>query len=119
MARKLELKTIPVVPPVTPNGSLRNGADQSAETFSYAVMIQSLLRNAPPGGLSFNDVVRSVEALRPIEEAIAAEAESVTLSEEQYRTLRGKLDQFQFVVADQVIVDFGMMIRNAPEIGTT
>jgi hypothetical protein len=113
MARKLELKTIAVA-----NGSLPNGGDQSA-VFSYGAMIKALLRTGPPGGLSFDEVVRSVEALKPIEEAIAAEAAEVTLTEEQWRTLRGKLDQFQFALADQAIVDFGLMIRNAPEIGTT
>jgi hypothetical protein len=76
------------------------------------------LLTGPPGGLSFDEVVRSVEALKPIEEALEAGAEEVTLTEEQWRTLKCKLDQFQFALADQAIVDFGMMIRNAPEIGT-
>jgi hypothetical protein len=112
MARKLELKTIAVA-----NGSLTNGADQSA-VFSYPVMLRELLRRAPPGGLSYDDVVRSVEALRAIDAAIEAGAKEVTLTEEQWRTVRDKLNVFAFGIADPVIVDFGLMIRNAPEIGT-
>jgi hypothetical protein len=112
MARRIELKS------VAANGAGGpNGGDPSA-SFSYGAMIQALLRYGPPGGLNFEDVVRSVAALAPVEQAIAEAASEVTLSDEQWRTLKTKLEQFPFAVADQVIVDFGMMIRNAPEIGT-
>jgi hypothetical protein len=111
MARKIELKTITV-----------NGAGGDGETapgiFSYSKTIKELLQRAPPGGLSFDDVVRSVEALRPIDDAIEAGADHAILSDEQWRTLRGKLDVFMFGRADPELVEFGMMIRNAPEIGT-
>jgi hypothetical protein len=112
MARKIELRKITL-----PNGAGINGESEPA-VFSYEVMLREILRRAPPAGLSYDDVVRSVEALRPIEDAIAAGADTVVLNDEQWRTLRAKLEVFPFGVADQVIVDFGLMIRNAPEIGT-
>jgi hypothetical protein len=112
MARKIELRKI-----ILPNGVGTNG-ETEPQIVSYEVLLREILRRAPPAGLSYDDVVRSVEALRPIEEAIEAGADHVVLSDEQWRTLRTKLEVFPFGVADQIIVDFGMMIRNAPEIGT-
>jgi hypothetical protein len=56
--------------------------------------------------------------MKPFRAGITDGSGEVTLTDEQWRTLREKLDRFQFRFADQVIVDFGMMIRNAPEIGT-
>jgi hypothetical protein len=109
MARKIELRKI------TMPGA--NGETEPA-VFSYPIMIKELLRYAPPGGLNFDDVVRSVEALKPLEAAIAAAADSVTFTDEQWHTLKRKLDIYQFGVAAEVIVDFGLSIRNAPEIGT-
>jgi hypothetical protein len=110
MARRLPLKTVPL--------SFRmNG--EAPPILDYGGMMASILRVGPPGqGLNFDEVCRAVEALGPITQAIEAGADSVTLSEEQWRTLRDKLPMFQFAVADPVIVEFGMMIRNAPEIGT-
>jgi hypothetical protein len=40
----------------------------------------------------------------------------VTLTDEQYRTLRERLDQHNFGISDPAIVEFGLAIRNASEI---
>jgi hypothetical protein len=109
MARRLPLKTVPL-------SSGING--EAPPILDYGGMMASMLRVSQQGqGLSFDEVCRAVEALGPITQAIEARAEEVTLSDEQWRTLRDKLAIFQFAVADPVIVEFGMMIRNAPEIG--
>jgi hypothetical protein len=106
MARKLLLRVVP----------LANGAGPPF-AFNYAENMQMLLRHAPQGrGLSLDEVLRCVDAMAPLEEAIAAKADEVTLSEEQYRTLREKLDSFSFTIADRVIAEFGLAIRQAPEI---
>jgi hypothetical protein len=106
MARRLALRVIK-----TPNGS------GEPLDFSYADMMRTLLRNRPSDrGLSLDEVIRCVDAIKPIDEAVQQKAEEVTLTEEQWKTLRDKLEGFGFVVADQVIVDFGLMIRQAEEI---
>jgi hypothetical protein len=38
------------------------------------------------------------------------------LTEEQWRTLHERLDNFPFAVADPAIAEFGLAVRNAPEI---
>jgi hypothetical protein len=108
MARRLPLRVV----------KMPNGAGEPLE-FSYAEMMRTLLRNrASERGLSLDEVIRCVDAIKPIDEAVRQKADEVTLSDEQWRTLREKLDAFAFAVADQAIVDFGLMIRHAPEIGT-
>jgi hypothetical protein len=109
MARRLPLKTVPL--------SVRiNG--EAPPILDYGGMMASILRVGPPGqGLSFDEVCKAVEALGPIIRAVEAGAEEVTLSEGQWQTLREKLNGFQFAMADPAIVEFGMMIRDAPEIG--
>jgi hypothetical protein len=109
MARKLELKTVSL------DGAAANGA--APQRFGYGECLISMLRYSPNAGMSFDEVVRSVEALAPIQKALNDGAAEVTLSDEQWRTVRQKLDSFQFGLADQAVVDFGLMIRNAPEIG--
>ena len=105
MARRLSLRVVKT-----------NGAGEPAD-FSYSEMMRTLLRNRPSDrGLSLDEVIRCVDAIKPIDEAVQQKAEEVTLTEEQWKTLRDKLEGFGFVVADQVIVDFGLMIRQAEEI---
>jgi hypothetical protein len=105
MARKLELKDI----------GLANGGE---EVFSYGTMLRAMLRHGPPGGITYDEICSRMDALKPIDAAIAAKADHVVLTEEQWQTVKDKLTKFPFGVADQLIVDFGLMIRNAPEIGT-
>jgi hypothetical protein len=102
-----------VLKTVTVNGI--NGTAPSS--FNYAEMMQAILRNAPPGkGLLLDDVIKAVEAMKPLEAAVAAGEESVTFSEAQFQTLREKLNEFQFIVADPALAEFGLTIRNASEI---
>jgi hypothetical protein len=108
MARKIELRTGLLI---------ANGANGAPVTFEWGEMMSNVLRHAPPGqGLVLDQIVRSVEALKPISQAIEEQADSVTLTEEQWRTLRERLDSFPFGVADPAIAEFGLAVRNAPEI---
>jgi hypothetical protein len=107
MARKIELRT---------GRLLANGADGAPLTFAWGEMMQKVLRQAPPDGLGLDLVLRSVEAMKPITKAVEDQAESVILTEEQWRTLRERLDQFPFGIADPAIAEFGLAVRNAPEI---
>jgi hypothetical protein len=107
MARKIELRT----------GCLfANGAGGPPVAFAWGEMMQNVLRRAPQGGVNLNEILRSVEALGPITKAVDDKAESVTLTEEQWRTLRDRLEEFPFGVADPAIAEFGLAVRNAPEI---
>ena len=110
MARKIELKTATV----KANGP--NGFDRPS-MFSYGEMMQAILKFAPQGkGLVLDDVLKAVEALKPLEKAMAEKADHVTYSEDQYQTLTAKLNEFQFALADIEIANFGLAIRNAKEI---
>jgi hypothetical protein len=109
MARKLALRTVPLSLPVA-NGT-------AVPLFSYADTMLNMLRMGTGGqGLSFDEGCRAVEALGPIQRALEEHAEDVTVSDAQWVTLRERLDKFPFAFADPAIVEFGMMIRNAPEI---
>jgi hypothetical protein len=106
MARKIALKTV----------SVKNGLDKPT-VFSYGEMMQAILKFASQGkGLVLDDVIKAVDALKPLEQAMTEKADHVTYSEEQYQTLKGKLDDFQFAIADAAIAEFGLAIRNAKEI---
>jgi hypothetical protein len=107
MARKIELRTGVLI---------GNGPNGAPMTFPWGEMMRNVLRQAPQGGVNLDLVLRSVEAMKPITKAIEEEAESVTLTEEQWRTLRERLDQYPFGIADPAIAEFGLAIRNAPEI---
>jgi hypothetical protein len=105
MARKLQLKTV----------TLNSGLEGE---FDYGAHLLAILRwDQQTGGMTFDDVVRRTQALAPIQKAINEKADEVVLSDEQWITLKEKFDRFQFRFADLVIVEFGNMIRNAPEIG--
>ena len=108
MARKIELRT---------GVLMGNTANGEPATFSWGVTMSEVLRFAPrQEGVVLDQVIRSVEALKPINQAIEDKAEAVVLTEEQWRTLRERLDKYQFGVADPAIAEFGLAIRNAPEI---
>lgn len=108
MARRLELPDVAMINPI-------NGQEQ---IFSYGEMMLAILRLAPQGrGMSYEDVEAAMNAVTPIKKAIEEKADSVTLTEEQYKTLKDKLGDFQFSVATEEIVTFGRMIRNATEVG--
>jgi hypothetical protein len=93
--------------------------DGAQQAFHYGELLLVILRQPPPNrGLTLDDVLQAVDAQAPIEHALKARAEEVTLSEAQYQTLLGKLATFPFGIADRTIADFGLMIRNAPELGT-
>jgi hypothetical protein len=80
-------------------------------------MMMVILRQAPRGGVTLDDMVKSVDALKPIQLAAEARADHVVLTDVQWRTLVDKLAVFPFAVADPALVEFGLMVRNAPEIG--
>jgi hypothetical protein len=109
MARKLLLRTVRI-------GA--NGVESSA--FVYGEMMEALLRQKPPGhgGLTLDEVLRSLDAIKPIRVAMEASAEEVVLTEDDWKLLVERLNVFSFVVADEAIAEFGLMIRNAPEMGT-
>jgi hypothetical protein len=106
MARKIELRS----------GVLRPINGSRPEPFTWSDVLQQVLTRAPPGGLSLELVFRSVEAMRPIAQAVEDKAESVILTEEQWHTLCARLEQYPFGVADEAIVEFGLAIREAREI---
>jgi len=107
MARKIELRTGVLI---------ANGANGAPATFLWGEMMSNILRAAPPQGLNLDQIIRSVDAMKPVAEAIEGKAESVTFTEEQWRTLKERLDTFPFAVADPAIAEFGLAVRNAPEI---
>jgi hypothetical protein len=109
MARRLALKTVPL------NGVI-NGAG-GPEQFNYGSVMLNMLRVDRGQGMSFDEVVRSVEAIGPIQKALDEGGEAVTLTDEQWRTLQDRLMRYQFGLAHEAIVDFGRMILDAPEIG--
>jgi len=106
MARRLDLRT---------KGGAING--EGALSLNYGEMMQQVLeKTMNPQGLTLDLVIRRVAARRPIDEAIAAGAETVTMTDEQWRVLVDSLGDFRFSIAHPVIAEFGMHIRNAPEI---
>jgi hypothetical protein len=107
VARKLELRSVDLT-----------DVAGNPQTFDYGTMMMLILRQAPRGGLTLDDMVKSVDALKPIQAAVEAGADHVVLSDEQWRALLDKLAVFPFALADRALVEFGLMIRNAPEIGT-
>jgi len=96
MARRLELRTVELA-----------DAAGNPQTLDYGVMMMLILRSAPRGGVSLDDMLKAVEA----------NADHLVLSDEHWRTLVEKLAVFPFAVADPALAEFGLMIRNAPEIG--
>jgi len=106
MARRLELRTVELA-----------DAAGNPQTLDYGVMMTLILRSAPRGGVSLDDMLKAVETLKPIQTAIEAKADHVVLPDEHWRTLVEKLATFPFAVADPALAEFGLMIRNAPEIG--
>ena len=108
MARKLPLKTVPLF---AVNGERPN-------LLSYGEMMGALLRFPGQGqGLSLDEVISCVAAMEVLNKAIEEKAESVTFSDEQWKTLREKLNKFQFTIADPAIAEFGLAIRDAQEAG--
>jgi hypothetical protein len=108
MARRLVLRNISVAAP-----------EGHQQEFRYGELLLVILRHAPPNrGLTLDDVLQAVDAQTPIEHAVKAGAEDVTLTETQYQILLGKLSTFPFGIADRTIAEFGLMVRNAPELGT-
>jgi hypothetical protein len=109
MARQLPLKVIKI--------NAVNG--QEPNEFSYAEMMRAMLRmpGSQAQGLSFDEVLKSVEALKTLDDAITAGDDHVVFPDDQWQTLRDRLDKFTFLLADPAIADFGLLIRNAPEAG--
>jgi hypothetical protein len=107
MARKIELRTTTML--------VKNDAGGPV-VLKWGEMMMTVLRTAPQGGVNLDQMVRTVEAMRPITKALDEAADCVTLTDEQYRTLRERLDQHNFGISDPAIVEFGLAIRNASEI---
>jgi len=107
MARKIPLLNAEIKP---------DGFDHSV-SFSYGQSMTHILEFGRPGeGLLAEELLRCVEAKKPLKKAIAEGADCVTFSEEQWKTLKDKLDKYPFGVADDVIAEFILTIRNAVEI---
>jgi hypothetical protein len=109
MARKIELRTGVLL--------IANGANGAAPTFNWGETMSDILRHGSrQEGVVLDQIIRSMEALKPIAKAIEDKAESVILTEGQWQTLRERLDRFPFAFADPAIAEFGLAVRNAPEI---
>jgi hypothetical protein len=101
MARRIELKVI-------------NGAGPA---FEYGDIMRQILTWAPRAtGIMLDEVIRCVDALRRLDTALSDGRDSVTFTEDEWNTLVGKLATFPFNIAAVEIADFGLAIRNAPEI---
>ncbi|HEY1430754.1 MAG TPA: hypothetical protein VGF39_03880 [Stellaceae bacterium] len=107
MARKIELRT-GVLTAKGPNGA--------PVTFAWGETMSDVLRRAPGEGVALDQILRVMKALEPVTRAIEDKADCVTLTEEQWRTLCERLEVFRFGIADPAIAEFGLAIRNAPEI---
>ena len=106
MARKIPLKTVTVA-----NGS------GGPMPFVWGEMIQVILKTADKQkGMTMDEVLVCVDAMKPLDKAMEEGAEYVTFSESQYKLLREKLDRFPFGVATQEVAEFGLAIRDAKEI---
>jgi hypothetical protein len=106
MARRIELKNV----------TLPNGTGPPVP-FSYGEILVEILRYGRRGeGLVLDEVIRATEALKPIYAAIAEGADHVVLTDEQWHTLRNKAETFPYLIADEVVARFGLMIREAQEI---
>jgi hypothetical protein len=111
MARKLELRT------VTLGEGMLDEQGRPAQLI-YARMIDTILRWAPPQkGLTLDEVTKAMEALAPVTAALEHDETQVVLTDDQWATLCSKLSEFPFGIASSAIVDFGQMIRKAPELG--
>lgn len=107
MARKIPLRVIEV---------RANGFDKSGE-LSYGEMMRHVLEFAHPArGVLLDEVLRAVDAAGALKKAVAGGADHVVFTEDQYQTLRDKLDVFPFAMAVEEIAEFGLAIRNAPEL---
>ena len=110
MARMIPLKSVTVA-----NGVGIDSGDP--QVFNWGEMIRIILKTAPPQkGLSMDEVLQCVDALKPLDAAIAEHADHVTFSEAQYQMLRKKLSEFAFGLAVPEVAEFGLAIRDAPEI---
>jgi hypothetical protein len=107
MARKLDLRTVKMTGV--------NGAEPGE--LSYGEMMCLILKLPPRGGsLTLDEIITALDAIKPIEAALKDGAETVTLSDTQWATLRDKLAAFPFAFAVPEIAEFGLAIRNAPEL---
>jgi hypothetical protein len=108
MARKLSLLIVELA-----------DAAGNRQTLDYGLMTIMILRNGGRGGVTLDEMLRAVDVLKPVEAAVEAKAGEVVLTDQQWQTLVAKLDDFRFAVADPALAEFGLMIRDAPEIGAT
>jgi hypothetical protein len=107
MARRIPLRTVRI--------AVANGTDNAA--FAYSDMMKTILTfGSPQKGLVLDEVLKAIDATGALDKAVAEGADHVVFTEEQYRTLREKLESFPFALADTSIAEFGLAIRNAPEI---
>jgi hypothetical protein len=88
--------------------------------FDYGPMMVLILSggDTPGSGVNLAEIRRALDAIEPIEEAVAAGTDEVILSDTQWATLLEKLEPFKFGFAHRAIADFGLMIQHAPELGT-
>ena len=103
MARKLPLGDITI----------------AGDTINAGELMLAMLRNAQQRGITFDQMVKAVAAMRPIELAIEAGSSEVLLEDEHWTMLCQRLSEYPFAVADQSIVDFGLALRNAPHADLT
>ena len=107
MARAIPLKTVMVT----------NGAGSEPLSFVWGDMMKVILKTGnPKKGLTMDEVLECVEAMKPIEAAMAEGADHVVLPEKCYALLRSRLTEFPFSVATVEIAEFCIAIRDAAEI---
>lgn len=86
--------------------------------FTYGQLMQAVLQHTPANiGLTMSEVFQCVKAAEPIERALADCASHAVFEEEQWQTLKGKLQSFRFGLATPEIAEFGRHILDAPELG--
>ena len=106
MARRLELK------------KLATDEANGGRDLDFGELMLLILRAAPPGrGVTLDEMTAALDVIGPIEAALAEGADTVTLSDGQWKTLRAKLDVFPFNFVDRAVAEFGRHVRDAPEIG--
>jgi hypothetical protein len=107
MARAIPLKTVQVA----------NGVTGDPQIFVWGEMMRVILKAGNPAkGLTMDEVLICVDAMRPLDEAMETGKDRVTFNENQYQLLRRKLMEFPFGMASNEVAEFCLAIRDAQEI---
>lgn len=111
MAKKIELKTVPV--------TIQRA---EASDLDYAAHIATILQQPQgQGGVSMQDILTVGPVLEKANAAIKAKASHLILEDAEYLILMERLGTFQFGIVHQTIVEFIRDLQAAEpfEVGTT